>query len=183
MGRPPGAARAAGARAGEDGASLPGRDGTGDLVWGASGRMLDRHLLSSSAAVGALSARSTNSRRGGREPSERPSPGPQAAGEAPRWKVSVRLSVRRGLLPSRDPPRSNVAGATTGVRGPFRSQDTSLYLESSPASRGARGSNSRGPRRSLREGSEAKGPRFAPQSRSRPPPSCLSLAASRSVTL
>lgn len=42
--------------AGDEGASLPSRDGIGDFAAGASGRIFVRHWLSCSAAVGVLSA-------------------------------------------------------------------------------------------------------------------------------
>lgn len=97
------------ARAGEGGASLPSRDWPGDLI-GTSGRMLLRQLVSRSAALGALSV--ANSRRGGREVSERPSLGPQAAGEALRLprNDSDRLSMARERDPSRDSGRSEGRG-------------------------------------------------------------------------
>lgn len=83
FGRSAGAAdagNAAGAANGDDGVLEFRVDNAGDRAGaaaGASGFMLFRHWLSFSAAVGALSTAglSTNSRRGGREPScERPSP-------------------------------------------------------------------------------------------------------------
>lgn len=144
--------------------------------------MAERHWLFDSAAVGALSGRSTNSRRGGRDPSWRPSPGPQGEALLSRNESPRSLStVRDRLPPPREPPRS-MGGGESGIRGPFLSQEMSFALESSPGpSRGARGSlKSRGPRRSLRGGSGAKGP-FRDQSEKSLVLSfpCLSLAAKR----
>ena len=126
--------RAAGAdgACGEEG-TLASGVGAGD---GASGLIRERHWLSMSAAVGALSgrsgraARSGRSGRGGRDPaSERPSP---QDGDA--------LRSSGGPLGSRGPCLGAAPGG--GERGPFLSQELKSLTLSSPSKNPFRGPRS-----------------------------------------
>jgi hypothetical protein len=155
LGRPAGAA---GAGAGDDGVLASGV-AVGDA---ASGRILVRHWLSVSAAVGCLSTAGRsgrpsagwNSRRGPRL-SSRPSP---QAGDclAPPWKL--------GCLPSL--AMAFGAGAAEGDSGPLRSQ---LPKSRTFPSSAKGGGPLRLPPRSL-PASEPAAPKPPPRSRSPNPP-------------